>query len=69
MPLEKGIKKVQTDFFAFYADTSESYKYVSDWFLESEKCSLREIPFKNTYVDYWLFMKKKSNYRDILRTG
>ncbi|CAG9772243.1 unnamed protein product [Ceutorhynchus assimilis] len=69
MSTEQGIKRVQKDFFAFYGDTYEIYKYVNDWFYENEKCSLREIKFKNTHVNYWLFMKKNSSYQDKLRTG
>ncbi|XP_050303743.1 ionotropic receptor 93a-like [Anthonomus grandis grandis] len=69
LSVEQGIQIVQKEFFAFYADTAETYKYIKDWFSETEKCSLREITFKNTYLDYWLFMKKNSDYRDLVRTG
>ncbi|XP_030768284.1 uncharacterized protein LOC115891845 [Sitophilus oryzae] len=67
--IEEGVKKIKEEFFGFYADTTSVYKYISDSFLENEKCGLREIPFKNSYVDYWLVARKNTSLIDLYRSG
>ncbi|KAJ8959818.1 hypothetical protein NQ318_011550 [Aromia moschata] len=45
MTIEEGIRKVREGFFAFHVELTNGYKVVSDTFLESEKCSLREMEY------------------------
>lgn len=59
---------MQNGLYAFHMEYGVGYKVISETFFEDEKCSLREIKYLEV-IDPWYAIRKKSPYRDLLKTG
>nr|XP_023021903.1 uncharacterized protein LOC111510234 [Leptinotarsa decemlineata] len=68
MSLEKGISRVQKDFFGFHVETSIGYKVIGDTFQESEKCGLREVTFFKLNEPFFA-MRKNTTFKEIFKVG
>ncbi|KAK9879944.1 hypothetical protein WA026_008454 [Henosepilachna vigintioctopunctata] len=68
MPLNEGMEKMRTEFFAFHTELASAYKVVSDTFQESEKCKFREISYINI-VEPYITATKNHSYKDIMKIG
>ncbi|KAG7302864.1 hypothetical protein JYU34_012847 [Plutella xylostella] len=52
--------------YAFHMETGVGYKFVAKFFLESEKCGLKEIQYLQAF-DPWSASRKHSPYREIFK--
>ena len=66
LPLEEGIKRIRTSRFAFHVELGPGFKFVSDTFLEEEKCSLQTITFFTEFTEPHVAVKKNSAFKEIL---
>ncbi|KAL4712321.1 hypothetical protein ACJJTC_004083 [Scirpophaga incertulas] len=66
--LEDGIKKMQTEPFAYHMNKGVGYLLVEKFFQEDEKCGLQEIPY---FFDANIFItcRKRTPYKEIFRVG
>nr|QZH55082.1 ionotropic receptor 75q.2 [Achelura yunnanensis] len=68
MSMEEGIKNIQKGLFAFHMETGVGYKFIGKYFLEGEKCGLKEIPFLQVQ-DPWLAVRKNTPYKEMFKIG
>nr|QMS80364.1 ionotropic receptor [Histia rhodope] len=68
MSMEEGIKNMQKGLFAFHMEVGVGYKFVGKYFLEGEKCGLKEIPYLQVQ-DPWLAVRKNTPYKEMFKIG
>lgn len=61
-----GITRMRQGFFAFHTEPLRGYQTVEETFYEHEKCDIQEITFLQEF-DPWLFVKKRSPYKEIIK--
>ncbi|XP_037965191.2 uncharacterized protein LOC119691544 [Plutella xylostella] len=66
LSMEEGVKNMQKGLYAFHMETGVGYKFVAKFFLESEKCGLKEIQYLQAF-DPWSASRKHSPYREIFK--
>ncbi|XP_065171242.1 uncharacterized protein [Atheta coriaria] len=64
-----GIKRVQTELFAFHIETHIGYTLIEETFEEVEKCNLEEIQFLQFPTDLYFAIKKKSPLFEMFKIG
>jgi hypothetical protein len=69
LPLEDGIERTRTSPFAFHLELGPGYKYISDTFLEEEKCNLQAIVFLTEIPKPFVAVSKKTPFKEILTVG
>jgi hypothetical protein len=69
LPLEDGIEKIRKGRFAFHLELGPGYKYISDTFLEEDKCNLQTITFLTEIPKPFVAVSKKTPFKEILTVG
>ncbi|XP_053692154.1 glutamate receptor ionotropic, delta-2-like [Sabethes cyaneus] len=65
---EQGVRKLQTELFAYHGYTSSMYLQISKTFNDVEKCYLRELPFFDSSVGY-LSVQRNFTLREHFNVG
>lgn len=68
MSVEKGIKRMHEEFFAFHVELATAYKLVGEIFKENEKCNLQEIKYFHL-MEPWIATQKRSSFKELLKVG
>ncbi|XP_072932062.1 uncharacterized protein [Epargyreus clarus] len=68
LSLEDGVKKLQTQPFAFNMNLGTGYKAIENYFYEHEKCGLQEIEYFEMNKP-WQGCRKNSPYKEIYKIG
>jgi hypothetical protein len=57
---------MRTSPFAFHVELGPGYKFISDTFLEDEKCNLQTITFFTEFSEPHVAVSKESAFKEIL---
>lgn len=61
-----GMRRMQTEFFAFHSEIGIGYKHIQKTFAEHEKCGLKKIEFL-TVGDPYLSIPRRNPYRELIK--
>ncbi|KAK2576724.1 hypothetical protein KPH14_005379 [Odynerus spinipes] len=68
MSMEKGVKKLREELFAFHGEVGTIYKIMQDTFQEEEKCGITAIDFLNVLYPL-LIIQTQSPYLEIIKNS